>query len=313
MATATEDTGQLSVADFKTAPRRRNSERAARLIFLSMAIATFLVSALIIWSVGREAWDFVTRVEVDSLTHIGWFPRRGLYDLSTLVAGTLIVAGIAMAVATPVGLGIAVYLSEYAHPRARKIFKPVVEMLASIPSVVLGFFAISFITPEILQPFFDDISFFNLLAAGIAVGMLTIPIIASISEDAMKAVPMAMREASYGLGSRKVTTATRVVFPAAISGIIASLIVGFSRAVGETMVVAIAAGAVGGGLFTTDPLQPGQTITGAMAALGVGSDQVAGDTLAFQSLYFLGALLFIITFLLNVVGDRLVRRFQERY
>lgn len=313
MAATTKELGQLTLADFQTTPRRRTRDYLARYLFLATAIGTFVVSALIIWSVSREAWSFITQVELGALTDIGWFPRRGRFDLSTLVVGTLLVAGIAMLVAAPAGLGIAVYLSEYAHPRARKIVKPIVEMLASVPSVVLGFFAIAFITPEVLEPFIADISFFNLLAAGIAVGLLTIPIIASISEDAMRAVPMAMREASYGLGSRKVTTATRVVFPAAISGIIASLIVGFSRAVGETMVVAIAAGAVGGGLFTTDPTQPGQTITAAMAALGVGTDQVAGDDLAFQSLYFLGAVLFVITFLLNLLGDRLVRRFQEKY
>ena len=150
-------------------------------------------------------------------------------------------------------------------------------------------------------------------AAGLAVGILTVPIVASVAEDALRAVPMALREASFGLGARRAQTTFRVVFPAAISGIIAALILGISRAVGETMVVAIAAGATGGGLRSFDPLQPGQTMTAAMAALGFGSDQVAGANLAFQSLYFVGLLLFLLTLLLNFVGDRLVARIREEY
>jgi phosphate transport system permease protein len=154
---------------------------------------------------------------------------------------------------------------------------------------------------------------FTLAAAGLAVGILTIPIVASVAEDALRAVPMALREASFGLGARRAETTFRVVFPAAISGIIAALILGISRAVGETMVVAIAAGATGGGLRSLDPLQPGQTMTAAMAALGFGSDQVAGADLAFQSLYFVGLLLFVLTLFLNFIGDRLVARIREEY
>jgi phosphate transport system permease protein len=147
----------------------------------------------------------------------------------------------------------------------------------------------------------------------VAVGVLTVPIIASVAEDALRAVPMSLREASFGLGARRVSTTFRVVFPAAISGIVAALILGCPRAIGETMVVAIAAGATGGGLFSTDPLQPGQTMTAAMAALAYGSDQVAGNDLAFQSLYFVGLLLFVLTLLLNLAGDRLVHRVREVY
>jgi phosphate transport system permease protein len=189
----------------------------------------------------------------------------------------------------------------------------VLELLAGVPSVVLGFFAISFLTPELLARFRSDVAFFNLASAGIAVGILTLPLVASVAEDAMRAVPASLREAAYGLGSRRMTVATRVVFPAAISGIVAAFIIGLSRAVGETMIVAIASGATGGSLFSLDVFGPGQTMTAAMAALGAGTDQVKGDAAAFQSLYFVGSLLFVITLALNILGDRFVRRVRERY
>jgi phosphate transport system permease protein len=281
---------------------------------LTAALATFAVTLTIIFVLVFDAWDFFSRVDKTVLWgEIGWFPRRGLFDIPTLVVATFIVTGIAMIVAVPLGIGAAVYLSEYASPRLRRTLKPVLEVLAGIPSVVIAFFAISFINPSLVQRFFATADFFNLTAAGIAVGVLSIPIIASVSEDALRAVPMALREASYGLGARRSSTAFRVVFPGAISGIIAALILGISRAIGETMVVAIAGGAVGGALFHLNPLEPGQTMTAAMAALGFGSDQVAGDDLAFNSLYFVGLLLFAMTLLLNFLGDRLVARVREEY
>ncbi|MBA2644545.1 MAG: phosphate ABC transporter permease subunit PstC, partial [Solirubrobacterales bacterium] len=244
----------------------------------------------------------------------GWFPRRGLFDIGTLLVGTLLVTLIAMCVAVPLGVGTAVYLSEYARPKVRRVAKPVIEVLAGIPSVVLGYFAIAFINPNLVVKIFTGADrAFTLLAAGLAVGILTVPIVASVTEDALRAVPMALREASFGLGAKRSQTTFRVVFPAGVSGIIAALILGISRAIGETMVVAIAAGAVGGALFHVTPLQPGQTMTAAMAALGFGSDQVAGNNLAFQSLYFVGALLFVMTLGLNVIGDRLVHRLREVY
>jgi phosphate transport system permease protein len=224
------------------------------------------------------------------------------------------VTGIAMIVAVPLGLGAAIYLSEYARPKIRKTFKPILEILAGVPSVVLGYFAIAYINPNIVVNLFSGANAaFTLAAAGIGVGILTIPIIASVAEDALSAVPLALREASYGLGANRWQSTFKVVFPAAVSGIIAALILGVSRAIGETMVVAIAAGATGGGLFSLDPLQPGQTMTAAMAALGFGSDQVAGDNNAFQSLYFVGLLLFFMTLFLNFVSDRLVNKLREEY
>jgi phosphate transport system permease protein len=305
--------------DLRTRPARRRRDRLARLAFQTAALTTFLVTLLIIGTLLFDAWDYLSKLAdtdngLGALFDIGWFPRRGIFDIGTLVVGTLIVTGIAMIVAVPLGLGAAVYLSEYAKPRVRRIFKPIIEILAGIPSVVLGYFAISFINPNLVANLFSGANqAFTLAAAGIAVGVLTIPIIASVAEDALRAVPMALREGSFGLGGKRSQTTFRIVFPAAISGIVAALILGMSRAIGETMVVAIAAGATGGGLFSLDPLQPGQTMTAAMAALGFGSDQVAGDDLAFQSLYFVGLLLFLMTFALNFASDRLVARVREEY
>jgi phosphate transport system permease protein len=310
---------QPGAVTLRTRPRRRRADAAARWGFRAAALATFAVTLLIIGSLVFDAWDFLSKLAdtdegLGSLFDIGWFPRRGMFDISTLVVGTLIVTSIAMLVAVPLGVGTAIYLSEYAHPRFRRWVKPVIETLAGIPSVVLGYFAIATINPTLVANVFSSANkAFTLAAAGIAVGILTVPIIASVTEDALRAVPMSLREASYGLGAERSQTSFRVVFPAGISGIIAALILGVSRAIGETMVVAIAAGAVGGGLFRLTPLQPGQTMTAAMAALGFGSDQVAGDDLAFQSLFFVGTLLFLMTLLLNLVGDRLVSRLREVY
>ena len=313
MAVAAPNVGARAIV-LRTATGRRRRDRMMRWVFRLAALMTFAVTITIILTLAVDAWDFISKVDKSKLWgQIGWFPRRGLFDLPTLIVGTFIVTAIAMVVAIPLGLGAAVYLSEYAQPRVRRILKPVLEVLAGVPSVVLAFFAIAFINPNIVRRFFERADVFNLAAAGLAVGVLSIPIIASVSEDALRAVPMSLREASYGLGARRASTAFRIVFPAAISGIIAALVLGVSRAIGEVMVVAIAAGAVGGALFHFDPLLPGQTMTAAMAALGFGSDQVAGDNLAFQSLYFLGALLFLMTLLLNFVADRLVARVREEY
>ena len=282
-------------------------------MFFGAASVSVLISALIVVSLGGEAWTFITNVELGSLTEIGWFPRRGLYDISTLIVGSLMITVIAMTVAGPVGLGAAIYLAEYASPRTRRFLKPIIEILAGIPSVVLGFFALTWISPNVVQWLFSDAQQFNLLAAGIGVGILTIPLMASISEDALRSVPRSLREASAGIGATKKTTTLRVVLPAAISGLVAAFIVSVSRAIGETMVVAIAAGASGGSIFDTDPTQPGQTMTAAMASLAAGTDQVRGASFAFQSLFFIGALLFVITLVLNIVADRFVTRFRQRY
>jgi phosphate transport system permease protein len=193
----------------------------------------------------------------------------------------------------------------------RRALKPILEILAGIPSVVLGFYALAVLAPTVIQPLCGSNSIFSMGAAGLAVGILITPLIASVAEDAMHAVPRSLREASFGLGARNRSTSLRVVAPAAVSGIVAALILGLSRAVGETMIVAISAGAVGGSLFTIDPCLPGQTMTAAMTALATGSDQARGDSLAFPSLFFVGLLLFAVTLVLNVISERFVRRYRQ--
>lgn len=241
-----------------------------------------------------------------------WAPRFFEFDVKTLLFGSIIVTIVAMAVATPIGLGAAVYLSEYASPRVRKILKPILEVLAGIPSVVLGFFALRWISPNLVQKLFDAQGQ-SLLAAGLGVGLLTIPLVASISEDAMRSVPNALRQASSGLGARKKTTTLSVVVPAAVSGLVAALIVATSRAIGETMVVFIAAGASGNSAqFTANPLERGSTMTAAMASQASGTDGTISE-LGFNSLFFVGFVLFVITLILNLVADRFVRKVRQAY
>lgn len=310
---AIADTTFAGQIDLRGSAARRRRESIVRAVLTAAALSSVLVSVFIVYTVVVEAAKFITSIDLGDLVAIGWFPRRGLFDISTLLLGTLMVTAIAMLIATPVGLGSAIYLAEYATPRTRHIVKPILEILAGIPSIVLGFFALTVINPSIVQGVFPDAPAFTILAAGLAVGILSIPLVASVAEDAMRAVPQALREASYGLGARRLTTSIQVVFPAAISGIVAALILAASRAIGETMVVALAAGATGGGVRSFDPLAPGQTMTAAMAALATGSDNVVGVGNAFQSLFFVGALLFVITLVLNVIGDAFVRRTRQRY
>ncbi|MBW3646029.1 MAG: phosphate ABC transporter permease subunit PstC [Actinobacteria bacterium] len=313
MAESTRVDTPLTATDLRGDPRRQRRERVVRRAFLAAATVSVVISALIVLSLARETFTFVTQVDWSTVWSEGWFPRRGIYDVKTLFVGSLLVTAIAMAVAVPLGMGAAVYLAEYARPRVRRVLKPVLEVLAGIPSVVLGFFALVFISPEIIQRLNDDAQLFNLAAAGVGVGILTLPLVASVAEDSMRSVPAALREASYGMGARKITTSVRVVIPAAVSGLVAAFIIAVSRAIGETMVVFIAAGAGGGSLFTTDVFSPGLTMTAAMASQAAGTDAVKGAGLTFQSLFFVGSLLFLITFSLNLFADRFVRRVRQRY
>jgi phosphate transport system permease protein len=182
---------------------RRRKEGAIRLILLAAAVVSILVSIGIVLSLVFEAISFLSQIQLSQLFAAGWFPRRGQFSIPTVLAGTLIITGVAIAIAAPIGLASAIYLSEYASRRVRSTVKPILEILAGIPSVVLGFFALRFISPNVVQALFTDAKAFSLLAAGIGVGILTIPLVASISEDAMRAVPLSLREASYGLGSRR--------------------------------------------------------------------------------------------------------------
>ncbi|MGA9160188.1 MAG: phosphate ABC transporter permease subunit PstC [Actinomycetota bacterium] len=293
--------------------RRRRKERLVRGAFFATAVLGLVISIAIVLALAGQAIRWLLEIDLGWLWTEGWFPRANEFDLLTIFAGTVMIAVIAMCVATPLGLGAAAYLSEYATPRTRRILKPILETLASIPSVVLGYFALQVINPDLVRKIFASAGTFNFMAGGIAVGILTIPLVASVAEDAMHAVPDALREGAYGIGARRKTVTTKVVFPAAVSGVVASLILGFSRAVGETMVVAIAVGATGGALRTFNPLERGQTMTGAISSLAIGSDAVRGSGFAFDALYFVGLLLFLITFVLNVMSERFVRRVRKQY
>jgi phosphate transport system permease protein len=303
-------------ASLRGSARRRRKEKAIQGVLLGAAVVSMLISAGIVLSLLFPALNFLSDVDLGSLWSGIWRPRQRQFDLVSLFMGSFVVTGIAMLVATPLGLGAAIYLSEYARPRVRRTLKPILETLAGIPSVVIGFFALAVINPVVVQGVFGATHTFTMMAAGIGVGILTIPLIASVAEDAMYAVPGALREAAYGIGARRRTVAVRVVFPAAISGIVAALILGISRALGETMVVAIAAGATGNASRTLNPLEPNQTLTAAIASLAIGSDQVrtAGAGLnAFEVLYLLGFILFVFTLALNLVSERFVRRVRRDY
>jgi len=294
-------------------PKRRRKENIIYRGFQCAAVLSIVISAAIVFSLLGEALVFLSRVDLSQLVAGGWYPRRGQFGIATIVAGTMLVTVVGMLVAAPLGLGAAIYLSEYANPRVRRLLKPILEVLAGIPSVVIGFFALTWISPEIVKRLTEDASAFNMAAAGIGVGILVTPLVASVAEDALRSVPTALREASVGMGARKRTTTLRIVLPAAVSGIMAALILGISRAIGETMVVAIAAGGTGGSAFTLDAFGPGQTMTAAMTSLAVGSDQVRGTDGTFQSLFFVGLLLFLMTLVLNVLSERFVRKVRQKY
>lgn len=301
----------LSVDDLGGDPRRRNTERVARVVLTAAAATSVLISVAIVAVLLRDALGFVRTIELSDLGDEIWNPRLGRFGVLSPILGTLWVTVVAVLVAGPIGLGAAVYLSEYANPRVRRIVKPVIEVLASIPSVVVGYFAIRFIAPELTQRLFSGSPGKNLVVAGLGVGLLTIPLMTSVAEDALRAVPDSLRDASYGLGARKATTVCRIIVPAAVSGLVAGLILSISRAIGETMVVFLAAG--GTGARPDGPLSGGMTITSGMVAVATGTDNVAGASNTFQSAFFLGLILFLMTLSLNVIADRFVRRVRQAY
>lgn len=296
-------------------PRRRRREDRVRWAMTAAAFTSILISVLIVGSLVVEAARFIVDVDLSRLLSTsGWIPRQNSFDLLTIVVASLWVTGIAMLFAYPVGLASAIYLSEYASPRVRRILKPVLEILAGIPSVVLGYFALRFINPALVQnlvPGANNAG--NLLAAGLGVGILTLPLVASISEDALASVPTNLREASAGLGAKKVATTTRVVLPAAVSGLTAALIIAVSRALGETMVVFIAGGAADSAPRALAPTEGSLTMTAAMASVASGTDNIAGQGPTYQSLFFVGFVLFCLTLALNLVANTFVRRFRQVY
>ncbi len=247
---------------------------------------------------------------VEFLTDTQWTPLFAdkHYGILALVSGTILTSFIAILVALPIGLSIAVYLNEYAHPRMRQIVKPVLEILAAIPTVVYGFFALTVVTP-FLQGFIPGLAGFNSLSPGIVMGIMIIPFISSMSEDALYAVPKSLREASYGMGATRFQTAFRVLIPAASSGIIVSVILAISRAIGETMIVAVAAGQQP--RLTLDPLVPVQTITTYIVQVSMGD--VEQNSIEFRSIFAAGITLFVFTFVLNTISAKVKRKFQHKY
>jgi phosphate transport system permease protein len=295
--------------------RRGKPRRGERLVEGVLAAAAFLsvlTTIGIVLSLLEGTREFLSEIPItDFLFGTEWTPlfANGSYGVLPILTATLLITGIAMLVAIPLGLGAALYLSEYASPRARKILKPVLEVLAGIPTVVFGFFAISFVTPNVLRPLIGDIGIFNALSAGLVIGILIIPIVASLSEDALSAVPQSMRDGALALGATRTKVARKVVLPAALSGVIASFVLALSRGIGETMVAVIAAGSIA--QLTADPREPMQTMT-AFIAQAASGDQPTGS-LGYNTLFAVGALLFVITLLINVLSIRLVRRFREVY
>jgi len=247
---------------------------------------------------------------VEFFTGTQWAPQIGKFGMLPLLNATLMVAGIAMIVALPLGLGIAIYLSEYASDRARRWLKPTLEILAGVPTVVYGYFALTLVTPLLRAIFGKDVvEVYNLASAGIVVGILIIPLISSMSEDALSAVPQSLRYAAYALGATKLETALQVVVPAAFSGLAAAFIVAISRAIGETMIVALAAGA--GPNFTFNPFEAAETITGHIVRISSGD--LSYDSIDYNSIFALGLVLFFMTLTLNIISQRVVRKFRQVY
>ncbi|MGM0547164.1 MAG: phosphate ABC transporter permease subunit PstC [Bacteroidota bacterium] len=286
-------------------------EKIIEKVLAFCALITILTTAGIIGVLLFEAIGFFREVSiVDFLTGTEWTPLFAdkNYGILPLVSGTLLTTFIAIAVALPVGLTIAVYLNEYAPRRYRKVLKPLLEVLAVVPTVVYGFFALMIVTP-FLKLFVPDLAGFNALSPGIVMGIMIIPFVSSLSEDALAAVPNSLRQASYGMGSTRFQTAFRVMVPAASSGIMVSIILALSRAIGETMIVAIAAGQTP--VFTFDPTVPIETITAYIVK--VSSGDIPQGTIAYQTIFAAGLTLFVVTFILNNISFWIKNRYQEKY
>jgi phosphate transport system permease protein len=295
------------------AGRRRWGEDFIKGLLMLAAFISVLTTTLIVISLIEETISFFGEVGIgDYLFGTEWAPlfEPASFGVLPLVLGTLVVSAVAMLVAVPLGLAAAIYLAEYARPTVRKIIKPTLEVLAGVPTIVFGYFALTFFTPEILRAILgSDVAIFNGLSAGIIIGFLIVPTVASISEDSMTAVPQSLREGSFGLGASKLQTTMRVVFPAALSGIVASVVLGFSRAVGETMVVVIAAGL--SPQWGVNVLQPMETMTAFIASTAKGD--IATGTIAYKTIFAVGTTLFVITLIMNLISIRFVRKYRQVY
>ena len=296
--------------DLRKKPRLGESAIQA-LLFLAGILSIFTTLA-IVYELGKEAWLFFGTPEVTFAKFFGgtkWSPGIGQFGIWPLVTSTLVTSAIAMLVALPLGLSAALYLSEYASPRARATLKPILEILAGIPTVVYGYFALLFMTPLLQKIFGDQVQVYNMASAGIVMGIMILPLISSMSEDALSAVPRSLREGAYAMGATKFETSLQVVLPAALSGIGAAFIIGISRAVGETMIVAVAAGA--GPNFTFNPFEAAETMTGHIARISGGD--LSYNSIDYNSLFAIALMLFFVTLVLNLVSQWVVGRFREKY
>ena len=295
--------------------RRRRSnameERLVRWIFASCALVSVVTTIGIVVLLLNQSIGFFQEVSLwEFITGTRWSPilKPNSYGVLPLVCGTLLVAVLAAAVAVPVGLATAIFLSEYAPDRVRRVIKPALEILAGIPTIVYGYFALSFVTP-LLQKVMPDLLIFNALSAGIVMGLMIIPMVSSLSEDAMLAVPRSLRHAAYALGATRLEVAVRVVVPAALSGIVAAFILGLSRAIGETMLVTLAAGATP--KMTFNPLESIQTMTAYIVQLSQG--ETPHGSLEYNTIFAVGLVLFVMTLAMNMLGQWVVQRYRETY
>ncbi|MBP6786445.1 MAG: phosphate ABC transporter permease subunit PstC [Candidatus Promineofilum sp.] len=295
------------------ARKPRVGEKIIEALLRLAGFVSIFTTVGIVFVLVRDALVFFASPEVnifDFLTQTTWQPQLGHFGIWPLLNATLIISLIGMSLSIPVGLATAIYLSEYATPRVRSVLKPVMEVLAGVPTVVFGYFALTFVTPLLRSIFGQEVvKIYNMASAGLVVGILTIPLVASLSEDALHAVPDSLRQAAYGLGATKRETSLRVVVPAALSGITAAVVVAVSRAVGETMIVALAAGA--GPNFTFNPFQSAESMTGYMVRISGGD--LSYGSIDYQSIFAVGLVVFLLTLLLNIISQRIVRRFREVY
>jgi phosphate transport system permease protein len=290
---------------------RKTRDRIVELLLLAAGLVAVFTTAAIVFILLYESSTFFQHVSLrEFLTGSEWTPlfADAHYGIMPLVAGTLTVTGVALLVAIPLGTIIAIYLSEFAPHRLRETVKPILELLGAVPTVVYGYFALLVVTP-LLQKIYPELPGFNMLSAGLVIGLMIVPYVASVSEDAMRAGPRYMREGSYAMGATKLQTAIRVVVPGAFSGLAAAYILGISRAVGETMVVAIAAGMQPN--LTFDPTQPAATITAYIVQVSLGD--LPHGSIGYQSIFAAGLVLMLMTLVFNVVGFFLTRRFREAY
>lgn len=307
ISAAKNESSQFALTGGKVKPR----EKIIEILLFACSFLTILTTIGILVVLLYESIIFFKEVSIfEFLTDTEWTPlfEQKRFGILPLVTGTLLTSLIAIAVAVPVGLSIAVFLNEYAHPKFTYYIKPALEILAAVPTVVYGFFALTFVTP-FLQSFIPGLAGFNALSPGIVMGIMIIPYISSLSEDALRSVPKSLREAAYGMGSTRLQTAFKVMIPAAFSGISVSVILAVSRAIGETMIVAIAAGQQP--RLTFDPMVPIETITTYIVQVSLGD--VPHDSLEYRTIFAAGITLFVLTFILNNISFWVKRKFQENY